>query len=87
MGAVMPAMPLVAGEFGREDCTDTDVKDFLDFLDGYGAGASYLAWVWTTTSPSDGTSCGSKKFDLITDYYSGDPTTVGAAIRRHYQGL
>ncbi|MEA2589846.1 MAG: endoglucanase, partial [Actinomycetota bacterium] len=82
LNPVLSTMPVVAGEFGRDDCTADSVENLLHFLDGVGVG--YLAWVWTTTHYA----CpGPNKWDLITDYSSGAPTVVGAAVQQHYRGL
>ena len=74
----MTAMPLVAGEFGRDDCTTTGIEDFLDFMDVHGG--SYLGWTWTVVPEK---TCGQDKYDLISDY-GGTPTSTGAAVKAHY---
>ncbi len=81
LDAVMPAMPLVSGELGREDCTTTDVETILGFLDNHEGGSGYLAWVWTKTESP----CGHDNWGLIRDYFPGTPTTTGAAFQRHFQ--
>jgi endoglucanase len=81
MDAVMPTMPLISSELGRDDCTTTDVEAILDFLDNYAGGSGYLAWVWTITF----TPCGQNSWGLIEDYSDGTPTTTGAAFRHHFQ--
>jgi endoglucanase len=83
---VMETKPVVAGEFGRNDCTDTGLDPFMDWMDDEQHRGSYLAWVWTVvpehTCPGQG---GQGKYDLISDY-DGTPTTpYGAAVRAHYQ--
>jgi hypothetical protein len=78
-------MPVVAGEFGRHDCTAGNLDRFMGWIDEHTG--SYLAWVWTvvpeTKCPQRG---GQQKYDLILDYDKGTPTTpYGAAVREHYQ--
>lgn len=81
LDAVMPTLPLVSSELGREDCTTTDVEALLDFLDNHAGGSGYLAWVWTKTESP----CGHDNWGLIEDYLDGTPTTTGAAFQRHFQ--
>ena len=86
VATVMETRPVVAGEFGRNDCTTQDIETFMDWMDQEPHRGSYLAWVWTVVStdkcPGQG---GHGKYDLISDY-DGTPTTpYGAAVRAHYQ--
>ncbi len=78
IATLMQTMPLVVGEFGRDDCTTTGIDSFLNFMDA--RGGSYMAWTWTVT----GVACGSLRWDVISDYASGTPTVTGAGIRAHY---
>jgi hypothetical protein len=74
---LMTRMPLVAGEFGRDDCSPAGIEDFLTFLDT--DGGSYIGWAWVVTQQD----CGAGKYDLISDY-DGTPTDTGAAVQAHY---
>jgi len=77
---VMKTMPVVAGEFGREDCETGALDRFMDWMDL--KGGSYLAWVWTIASDKK---CPKDKYDLIVDYDTGAASSpYGAAVRAHY---
>jgi hypothetical protein len=75
-------MPVLAGEFGRDDCTVEGIESFLTWMDQHKTG--YFAWVWTVISNDD---CipGNQRYDLITNYDSGKPTAYGEAVQAHYQ--
>jgi endoglucanase len=80
IASVMATMPVVAGEFGRDDCTAQGLDPFMDWMDQHGG--SYLAWVWTVVSEKK---CPGK-YDLIVDYDPGTPTTpYGASVQAHYR--
>ena len=81
INAVLASIPVVAGEFGRDDCTTDGLADLMGFLDANGV--SYLAWVWTVTNDV----CGNGKYDLIQDYLTFNPTVTGGAIQAHYLAL
>lgn len=78
------AMPVMVGEYGRDDCTTSSVEGLLDFFDSYRGRVGYLAWVWTVTH--DELACGNGDWGLITDYYTGEPGPTGRAVRDHYLG-
>jgi len=72
---VAAAVPLVATEFGQDDCADTMVRPFLDWLDAVGAG--YLAWSWNAYGPCRpaGTMPRGSPWSLITDYTAAAPNS------------
>jgi hypothetical protein len=65
----------VAGEFGDSNCGHSFSDQFMNWMDGIGAG--YLAWAWTVAPCSNPS--------VITDY-SGTPTGFGQGVRSHFQG-
>jgi poly(3-hydroxybutyrate) depolymerase len=76
---IMAVMPVVAGEFGRNDCVGADLEKFMSWMDGHGG--SYIAWVWNTAKWN----CPDPRYELINDYDTGDPATPAATvIRNHY---
>jgi endoglucanase len=76
---VAAAVPVVAGEFGRNDCTTTNVKQFLDWMDVHQL--SYLPWAWWVNPQ------GCHNYDLITDYSTGNPTSqYGKYVQQRYLG-
>lgn len=81
INGVLASMPVVAGEFGRDDCTIDGLADLMGFLDA--SGVSYLAWVLTVTDNV----CGNRKYDLIQNYLTFNPTVTGGAIQAHYLAL
>jgi endoglucanase len=74
---LMAQMPLVVGEFGRDDCATVGIDEFLTFMDNNSG--NYIGWSYNVT----GNACGNGKYDLVSDY-SGVPTTTGAAVKAHY---
>jgi endoglucanase len=68
---VIAKVPLIAGEIGENDCSDTYLTPLMNWLNS--KGASYLAWTWNSdfncaTGPG-----------LITSY-SGAPTGMGVGV-------
>jgi Cellulase (glycosyl hydrolase family 5) len=86
------SVPVVAGEFGEDDCSTTFNDQFMDWADQNGV--SYLAWTWApeeagddTCTPSTVGTGSANNLQLLSDW-GGDPSTVapeGAAIRAHLQ--
>jgi len=84
VATIMAVMPVVAGEFGRDDCKPDDLEEFMSWMDGHGG--SYIAWVWNKGTGD----CG---YELVKDYDTGEPTTTplpdkgpssAIAIQNHY---
>ena len=70
-------VPVVVGEFGELDCSDTLYPPFLSFADQHGI--SYLAWAWFAGSCTGEPS-------LITNY-GGSPTPYGVGYEQHLHNL
>jgi len=70
-------VPVVASEFGENDCADTFADRFMDWADRHDV--SYLAWSWNTADCSAGPA-------LITSS-SGTPTLYGQGIKAHFASL
>jgi endoglucanase len=75
---VAAKVPLIAGEIGENDCTDTYITPLMTWLNA--KSASYLAWAWNTdfncaTGPG-----------LITSY-TGTPTPYGAGYESMLNSL
>jgi hypothetical protein len=66
---VAATVPVVAGEFGRNDCTTSNTKEFFNWMDAHTL--SYLAWAWLV-DPDHG--CPTS-YDLIKNYRTGEPTS------------
>jgi hypothetical protein len=66
--------PVMTGEFGDFDCTDTFSTPYMNWADHNGVG--YIAWVWRIAGCGEGPS-------LITNY-TGTPTNYGAGIKGHF---
>jgi endoglucanase len=78
---VMAKVPVIAGEIGEDNCSDSYVDPLTSWLNG--KSASYLAWTWNTDF-----NCYSGP-GLISGY-NGTPTGFGAgyeAILRDSRGL
>jgi endoglucanase len=83
-------VPVVAGEFGEDDCSTTFNDQFMDWADQ--TGVSYLAWTWApeeagddTCTPSTGQTGSANNLQLLSDWGS-NPSTVapeGAGIYAH----
>lgn len=70
-------VPIVVGEIGELDCSDTLYPPFLGFADEHDI--SYLAWAWFVGH------CASEP-SLLTSY-SGAPTAYGIGYREHLAAL
>jgi hypothetical protein len=74
---VAASVPVIAGEIGENECSDTYITPLMTWLDSEHLG--YLAWTWNAWGCSQGNV-------LITDY-NGDPTAFGAGYQAHLQAL
>ncbi len=74
---VAAKVPLIAGEFGENDCAHSFVNSFMAWMDSHNA--SYLGWTWNTWDCSSGPS-------LISDY-SGTATNYGLGLKNHLAGI
>jgi endoglucanase len=70
-------VPIVVGEVGELDCSDTLYPPFLEFADEHDI--SYLAWAWFVGH------CASEP-SLLTSY-TGTPTAYGIGYREHLAAL
>jgi endoglucanase len=70
-------VPIVVGEFGELDCSDSLYPPFLDFADGHQI--SYLGWAWFVGNCA-------REPSLISSY-SGTPTAYGIGYREHLAAL
>ncbi len=74
---VAASVPVIAGEIGENECSDTYITPLMTWLDSEHIG--YLAWTWNAWGCSQGNV-------LIADY-NGDPTAFGAGYEAHLQSL
>ena len=74
---VMARVPLIAGEIGENNCSDSYIAPLMRWLDA--RSASYLAWAWNADF-----ACSAGP-GLITSY-AGTPTAYGAGYRSHLRG-
>jgi endoglucanase len=75
---VAARVPVIAGEIGENDCSDTYLRPLMAYLDS--VSASYVAWAWNADFQ-----CRSGP-GLITGY-SGAPSGYGAGYRSHLRQL
>jgi endoglucanase len=75
---VIAKVPVIVGEMGENDCTDSYINPLMKWLDARSTG--YLAWAWNVDFD-----CGSGP-SLITSY-TGSPTSFGAGYRAHLKSL
>jgi hypothetical protein len=81
---VARTVPVVTGEFGETDCTDTHVKAYMTWADAHDVG--YLAWAWwAPDSPSDGSPACSELALLNADGTARFPN--GTALKDHLANL
>jgi len=71
---VANTIPVIAGEFGENDCATGYISQLLPWMDT--VGIHYLAWTWNTWDCASGPS-------VISDY-SGTPTAYGKGVYQHY---
>lgn len=71
--ALAQSYPIVATEFGTDDCSGETIQPFLEWMDENGSG--YLAWSWNAFGPcrAKGSMVRGSPYSLITDYASGTP--------------
>jgi endoglucanase len=74
---VAASVPVIAGEIGENECSDTYITPLMTWLDSEHTG--YLAWTWNAWGCSQGSV-------LITGY-NGTPTAYGAGYQAHLQSL
>ena len=74
---VMAKVPVIAGEIGEIDCTDTYLNPLMKWLDFKRAG--YLAWAWNANFQCGGPS--------LIKSYNGTSTAYGAGYRAHLRFL
>jgi endoglucanase len=75
---VIAKVPVIADEFGEDNCADNSIDPLMTWLDAHSTG--YLAWAWNADwQCSSGPS-------LITNY-DGTPTGYGAGYRAHLRAL
>ena len=79
VGKVKAQFPVVATEFGENDCAGGYVTPLMQWMDS--KQISYLAWTFNAWDCKSGPA-------LISDYNNGGtPTGYGAAIKNHYSSL
>jgi hypothetical protein len=74
---VAAAVPVVAGEIGENECSDTYITPLMNWLDSEHIG--YLAWTWNAWGCAQG--------NVLINDYSGSPTAYGAGYEAHLQSL
>ena len=70
-------VPVIATEFGENDCSTGYVNPLMDWMDTMGM--SYLGWTWNVWDCSSGPA-------LISDY-NGTPTNYGQGLYQHLQSI
>ena len=79
VGRVKAQYPVVATEFGENDCSGGYVTPLMQWMDS--VSMSYLAWTYNTWDCKSGPA-------LISSYDNGGvPTGYGAAVKNHYSKL
>jgi hypothetical protein len=74
---VAAAVPVLAGEIGENECSDTYLNTLMPWLDS--AHIGYLAWTWNAWGCSQG--------NVLITGYNGSPTAYGAGYEAHLQAL
>lgn len=76
VGVVKAKYPVIATEFGENDCAGGYVTGLMQWMDS--VGMSYLAWTYNTWDCKSGPA-------LISSYDNGGvPTGYGAAVKNHF---
>jgi len=75
---VIAKVPVIVGELGEDDCSDTYIDPLMNWLDA--RSTSYLAWAWNADF-----GC-SRGPSLITSY-AGTPTPYGLGYQAHLLSL
>jgi hypothetical protein len=73
--------PVVTGEFGENDCSDSYSLGYMDWADAHGI--SYLGWAWDATD--SGWSCSAGPALIVN--YAGTPTAYGVGLQSHLASL
>ncbi|MDO8209578.1 glycoside hydrolase family 5 protein [Conexibacter sp. CPCC 206217] len=82
---VAAQVPVVTGEFGETDCTDTHVTNYMNWADARGIG--YLAWQWVVLAPDELADPPCASLRLI-EGPSGTPAAPnGTALKAHLAAL
>jgi endoglucanase len=76
---VIARVPVIAGEIGESDCSDTYLDTLMPWLDAHDT--SYVAFTWDVWPGS----CNG--YPALISSYSGTPTSYGAAYRAHLATL
>ena len=74
---VAATVPVVAGEIGENECSDTYITPLMNWLDTEHIG--YSAWTWNAWGCSQG--------NVLINDYTGAPTPYGAGYEAHLQAL
>jgi hypothetical protein len=74
---VAASVPVIAGEIGENECSDTYITPLMSWLDSSHIG--YLAWTWNAWGCSQG--------NVLITGYNGSPTPYGAGYQAHLQAL
>jgi hypothetical protein len=74
---VAASVPVIAGEIGENECSDTYLNTLMPWLDS--EHISYLAWTWNAWGCSQG--------NVLITGYNGAPTPYGAGYEAHLQAL
>jgi hypothetical protein len=74
---VAAVVPVIAGEIGENECSDTYITPLMNWLDSQHIG--YLAWTWNAWGCAQG--------NVLINDYTGAPTTYGAGFEAHLQSL
>jgi hypothetical protein len=77
VASVAKSVPVVATEFGEDDCTGGYVVPLMTWFDSHHV--SYLGWTWNTWDCRSGPA-------LITNA-NGTPTVFGLAVRTHLRAF
>jgi hypothetical protein len=74
---VAASVPVIAGEIGENECSDTYITPLMSWLDSEHTG--YLAWTWNAWGCSQG--------NVLIAGYDGTPTPYGAGYQAHLQSM
>ncbi len=74
---VAAKVPVIAGEIGENECSDTYITPLMNWMDSHNVG--YLAWTWNAWGCANG--------NVLITGYNGDPTPFGAGYQAHLRSL